>query len=215
MPSMTLCRLAEEARELGQKLIEKGIYFQLPLPEQRIRNFEREYMIRLPEDYRAVLCLIGNGTYPSGGLLPLSYVPYEYPVPYKDLLIKLSDPFPLTQNLVFDEVEECLSEDFLDSLNHGHLVLASDDYLTHWILIVEGPARGEVWRRKSDYGFTRWATKMNFFTWLEERLMLLGTETSETSDEESDLSMDCDTLTDEASDYEWEDVKDDVFRSSP
>ncbi|KAK9764368.1 hypothetical protein K7432_008175 [Basidiobolus ranarum] len=206
MPALTLCTITEEARELGQRLIEGDIYFQLPLSEQKIIEFEREHFIRLPEDYRTVLSQIGNGTCPSGGLLPLSYVPYEYPVPYNDLLKNLSEPFPLTENLIFDEVEDGLSEEFLDSLNHGHLVLASDDYLTHWILIVEGPSRGEVWRRKSDFGFTRWVAKMEFFNWLEARLEILKSRIEESSEEDSDMDMD----TDEDSDCEWEDVKDDL-----
>ncbi|KAK9767981.1 hypothetical protein K7432_001751 [Basidiobolus ranarum] len=206
MPALTLCGVREEARELGQRLFEEDIYFQLPLTEPKIIEFEREHFIRLPEDYRIVLSQVGNGTCPSGGILPLGYVPYEYPVPYNDLLRNLCEPFPLTEDFIF-EAEGNLEEDFLDSLNHGHLVLASDDYLSHWILIVEGPSRGEVWRRKSDIGFTRCAAKMEFLGWLEERLIALKSRIEETSDDDSDMGMD----TDEESDGEWEeDVKDEV-----
>ncbi|ORX84000.1 hypothetical protein K493DRAFT_307515 [Basidiobolus meristosporus CBS 931.73] len=205
MPALTLCRVKEDARELGQRLFEEDIYFQLPISEQKILEFEREHFVRLPEDYRALLSQVGNGTCPSSGLLPLGYVPYEYPVPYSDLLRNLCEPFPLTENFLFDAAGS-LDENFLDSLNHGHIVLASDDYLNHWILIVEGPSRGEVWRRKSDVGFTRWASRAEFFSWLEARLITLKSSTEETSDEDSDMCMD----TDEESEGEWdEDIKED------
>ncbi|KAK9701439.1 hypothetical protein K7432_011707 [Basidiobolus ranarum] len=190
MPALTLERVTDEARALGQRLYDEDIYFEPPLDEFQIVEFERDNFIRLPEDYRAFLIHIGNGSSETfgqaEGILPLDEAPHRYPVPQSELRALMSLPFPLSNDHNYQTNIEG------EELNQGHLVIGYDDYETFYILIIEGPCRGEIWQRKLDFGFVRCACRAGLFSWLEDRFMSLKNRLYSSSSNEDELEMELD-----------------------
>ncbi|KAK9766105.1 hypothetical protein K7432_005067 [Basidiobolus ranarum] len=184
MPALTLDKVIEEARDLEQRLYHEDIYFEPPLEELLVVEFERNHSIRLPETYRAFLTQIGNGSSETfgqaEGILPLDEAPHRYPISQSELRTLMSSPFPLRN----DQSHQFLLEPH--ELNQGHLVIGCDDYETFYLLIIEGPCRGEIWQRKLDSGFMRCASRTDFFPWLEDRLLSLKNSLFSTSSEEED-----------------------------
>ncbi|SAM05336.1 hypothetical protein [Absidia glauca] len=98
MPALTLDRLQAAVCFLKMSLDDHGVRFAPPLSAQALEKFECEHTVRLPEDYRFFLTLIGNGGQ-SGpcfeGVLPLGVFPFTSNP--ESLLNNLPDLFPFTE----------------------------------------------------------------------------------------------------------------------
>ncbi|QIJ61761.1 SMI1/KNR4 family protein [Streptomyces sp. JB150] len=112
---------------------------------EKLRAFEAEHGIVLPEPYRTFVAEITDGSRqgpPAYGLLALGEVPRGS---WSDPAARdLGKPFPLTEAWLWEEDED---EPDLDAvLRHGSVVLGTDGCAMDWHLIVTGPHRGHLWQ---------------------------------------------------------------------
>jgi len=112
---------------------------------EKVRAFEAEHGIALPEPYRTFVAEITDGSYqgpPEFGLLALGELPQVSQSDRADR--DLSKPFPLTEAWLWEEDDD---EPDLDAVfEHGSIVLGTDGCAMDWHLIVTGPHRGHVWQ---------------------------------------------------------------------
>ena len=116
-----------------------------PLGEDVVAIFEAEHGIRLPEPYRTFVATIGDGADgpPHYGLLPLGQASDtdSHPVAAGSL----REPFPLTDSWVW-EGDSSADDAEVESVHlSGILPLGTDGDGMDYVLVVTGPARGQVW----------------------------------------------------------------------
>lgn len=120
-----------------------------PLGWDRVRSFEREHRIVLPEPYRTFVAEISNGSSegpPDYGFVGLGQLPSDWGADRPRRV--LAEPFPLTEAWIWEDETRPEDEwaDDLDAVfDHGSLVLGTDGCGLYWHLIVTGPHRGHIW----------------------------------------------------------------------
>lgn len=116
---------------------------------EAVRAFEEDHGVVLPEPYRTFVAEIADGSHsgpPEFGLLSLTDLPDDWAD--DDQERDLSQPFPLTQALMWEEGSHPsgASEEVLGHVHHhGSIVLGTDGCAMNWHLIVTGPHRGHIW----------------------------------------------------------------------
>jgi hypothetical protein len=107
-----------------------GFFPRLSLAE--VQDFEQQYQVKLPDDYRAFICQIGNGgAGPYYGLLPL--------VQGAGILER---PYPWTEPIQLDDEQEL--DAWLDEYP-GIIQLSHHGCGYYDFLVVHGEAVGTVW----------------------------------------------------------------------
>jgi len=128
--------------------------------------FESANRIRLPNDYRRFLAIVGNGgAGPFYGLAPLNADGQD-----------LSRPFPFTtatDAFADEELERLLNfrvgyPGILEICDHGCAVFSC--------LVVNGPAYGTIWDGREDLYPTGLTFGMWYRRWLERALRVLDNE---------------------------------------
>lgn len=160
--------------ELKKKLEKKrGCKLNPPMPLEELQKVEETFGITLPEEYRQFLLLAGNGgivppfTEECNELLPFPTDPQR--------LERLKTPFPLEKSELWEEDTEEDGQDFdaderMVCSGVGLIPLMQDetDEYGDWLLVVNGPAKGDVWLSTS-LGVMR-LTGCTFLDWLELHL---------------------------------------------
>jgi hypothetical protein len=124
--------------------------------ESEIVDFETEYNIRLPEDYRQFLLEVGgSGVNPGYKLYSLNEERRASPVNSD-----LQRPFPFQEKMDYENLQVVAQElgvyssdpdvgytwiEDIEPLNHGHLWVCYTGCQCWYILIVTGEARGQIW----------------------------------------------------------------------
>jgi hypothetical protein len=133
-----------------------------------LANFEREFNIKLPQDYASFLTRIGNGGVgPYYGLYSLNDAVTDDPG--HKCRNFLATPFPLTEFFnPFDDDDDATDDDlFDDQYICGSIVLAHQGCGYYDRLVITGPQAGQVWSdgRVSDQGIA--PLGCDFYTWYD------------------------------------------------
>ncbi|KAI8083122.1 uncharacterized protein BX664DRAFT_388219 [Halteromyces radiatus] len=188
MPGVTLDGLKSIIWQLKDQLEEQGIRFFPIIQSYDLTRFENEHTVRLPEDYRLFLTMVGNGGKCSPcreGLLPLGTFPTYFNGRQTSFLRGLPDLFPFDGPSVVP-----LSKRYSDNThsNHtsminrqnnssnripmvgGYLFLGTAAHNRHyfWILICGGSCRGEVWIMNTNGFYFPTSTRMKFHEWMDD-----------------------------------------------
>lgn len=154
-----------------------------------VLNFEKEYNLELPEDYKAFLFHMGNGgiSYansaagPGYGIFPLGKNVDEF-IPEntnqflkEDCVIypKMSDDFWSDLNKNIEEDEDISTEDFdleLGKIFSGLLPVGTQGCTYYYALVLNGEFKGRVVNVDSDRQKPYFAFESNFLDWYERWL---------------------------------------------
>jgi hypothetical protein len=136
-----------------------------PLSESELTAFEFANRIRLPDDYRRFLAVVGNGgAGPFYGLEPLGTFGRD-----------LSQPFQVTT------ATDALTHEDLERLGDRHEYPGILEFCHHGCaiysyLVVNGPSYGTIWDGREDFHPTGLAFGVWYRRWLERALRTLGNE---------------------------------------
>ncbi len=125
-----------------------GLNFAPPATEAEVGAFEKEFNITLPEDYRAFLLEIGNGSHPSHrvktpwyqlySLQEIQSVPHDY---FDGIPSKV---FPHVDGY-FDDPFDNLGRGMIESQMNGTMHLTAHGCATFSFLVLDGKERGHMW----------------------------------------------------------------------
>ncbi len=158
-----------------------------PLTPTRLTTFEKRYRIQLPEDYRAFLCMLGDGgPGPSSGIFSL-----DKALRYQRMIVPahlLRTPFPHT--VAYDPNEDPEWQAILAQATRGELIRAEVESAEMYLaagtlalnheasgdvhrLVVSGPTAGQMWldARSRDQGF--FPLHVTFLEWYERWLQAM------------------------------------------
>jgi hypothetical protein len=164
---------------------EHGFRFAPPLAEEQVAAFEKRYGIELPDDYRAFITRIANGgAGPAYGMYTLEeahqkerreLVPDDFlrtPFLHAQAYDPNNDPEVAAFFARIDRGEIPALEEYRHDLYEtaGTLALCHEGCGYLHLLIVTGPARGQMWLdgRCSDQGF--FPLGVGFLDWYEKWL---------------------------------------------
>jgi hypothetical protein len=114
------------------------------LGEEQVLAWEAEHHVTLPEPFRTFVAKVSNGSVlgpPDDGLLPLGWLPDDYPAPERDL----AADFPLTSTWFWEDDPEADKERSQAVFSDGAVVLGASDGPLYWLLVISGPQRGNIW----------------------------------------------------------------------
>ena len=121
-----------------------------PLGWERVRAFEAERGVVLPEPYRTFTAEICGGGYASGppeyGLVALGALPDDWGRGRPER--NLAKPFPLAETWIWEgdpEADEKPEELYDAITDHGSIVLGTEGCGMYWHLILNGGQRGRIW----------------------------------------------------------------------
>ncbi|WP_435007559.1 SMI1/KNR4 family protein [Tundrisphaera lichenicola] len=158
---------------IRRKLEASGKSLNPTLSQVEVEDFESRHGIRLPDAYRTYLLELGNG---GDG-------PTEYGVPRlgevaDDMnreeaelwtsLPKVREDFPFTKRWIWEADEET-EEGASDDIPLGSLYIGNDGCGMYWHLIINGPARGQVWLFDEN-GIAPTIPPRDFLQWYEDGL---------------------------------------------
>lgn len=135
-------------KRINEKLQPLNYHLNPCLSIAEVETFEKTYGIRLPKGYRNFLTYLGNGGEgpPFYGLLKLGTQPSDFKIKYDKKI--LQKPFPFTETWIWDDqtgLTEEPSEEELEKVDHGMILLGNDGCAQYWFLVITGPERGNVW----------------------------------------------------------------------
>ncbi|MFE2022973.1 SMI1/KNR4 family protein [Streptomyces sp. NPDC059499] len=127
----------------------------------------------LPEPYRSLVAEIANGSSlgppEDGGLRPLGRLTPGRPYQAER---KPAAPFPLQETWAWEgePLAADHNERVTDVYGNGSVVLGTDDELSYWVLVVNGPQRGKIWL-VSDVGAYQYPgpEAFGFLEWVQRR----------------------------------------------
>ena len=154
--------------QIQQEVCSRTLELAPALSEADIGRFEYEHSVTLPEDFREFILQVENGGDgpPEYGLLPLGNLGPDCPPILADGYgDRLNKPFPLTEHWLWENSDQTReTEDRIQSLANGVLLLGADGCGEYWILVVSGQCRGEVWQLAED-GVQPCAPRRTFVSW--------------------------------------------------
>lgn len=144
-----------------------------PLSESKLKSFELNHGIELPDGYRKFLLTIGDGGIgpPSYGLAKLGEVAPDMQPEQRDCWSKLErirEQFPFTRCWVWEN-GEISDEGMSDDLENGCIYIGNDGCGMYWYLVVTGPDRGIPWMICGE-GIQPVCPKRDFLQWYEDWL---------------------------------------------
>lgn len=158
--------LSPRLKSLARRMHEQELELGPKRRESELAAFERTHGVTLPTDYRRFLLEIGDGCVdgpPAEGLLALGRVPDEHYRSADEALARLREPFTATETWIRDDEPDA------DGVDRGALVLGTDGDGAHYLLIVTGPARGQVWSY-ADVAVAPLDPPVDFLGWVEDWL---------------------------------------------
>jgi hypothetical protein len=173
------------AHAIKHRLARTRVKLGPPLPKKELKAWERAHRVRLPEEYRQFLLVVGDGGDgpPHYGCWPLREddllaLDEGYDWARGDhLRTSLRRPFPLTEAWAgFDEDPDYELDDDdwaeLERQERGALTIGTDGCTYFWKLIVTGGAAGQVWLRDGTDRLEPRATDFLswYGDWLDKRL---------------------------------------------
>jgi hypothetical protein len=137
-----------------------------PASVREVQQFESEFEVELPDDYKEFLLKIGNGgAGPYYGLYSLNDAVSDDP--FHKSRAFLSAHFPLED--AFNPYSESATDDeiFDDKYIAGSIILAHQGCGYYDRLVISGPQRGQVWTdaRVSDQGIV--PLNCDFYGWYD------------------------------------------------
>nr|WP_299175593.1 SMI1/KNR4 family protein [uncultured Allomuricauda sp.] len=187
-----IAKLKELLFENSQYLNKTERFQYLPLNIAEVKAFENRHKIVLPAGYRDFLLHIGNGgPGPGQGILPL-----DIGKTYTNLPSPWVDPIVFNKQFQYDKkeeldvfnnrIEQILTDKKSDTAlvynaaDNGVLCIADSGGGTYFILVVNGPNKGQIWVNAlvSDGGFVQQADSFAewYEKWLNEKIQLLKNE---------------------------------------
>jgi len=168
-----IAELAERDTEMvtfGASTFGHGHHYRMNdvLAADELARFEREFGVRLPQDYASFLTRIGDGGIgPYYGLYSLNDSVSDAPDhKCRDFL---ASPFPLTEFFnPFDDDENATDDELCeDRYILGSIVLSHQGCGYYDRLVITGPQAGHVWTdgRVSDQGIA--PLGCDFYTWYD------------------------------------------------
>ena len=154
-----------------------------PLTERAIQAIENTHMVRLPEEYRTFLMVIGNGGKTSEYAPGPGYHGYSLQLSLAKLEGELAAKFPYESAwkpnfTAYKSPVDYYTE--LENPEHVQGTLEVSDYGCSWFarLVIKGPERGNVWfdDRGSDAGLyphtinNAGLERVSFLTWYDQWL---------------------------------------------
>lgn len=143
-----------ELKEKTNKLKKFGYEFNNCLSEKKIRKFEKKFKIKLPEDYRNYLKIIGNGGDGSYGINKLENA-YPLTLYYDDYFDKRTGFRKVKRNFLYSENIERNAEIFRNLYHcksakkhnsyQGSLVLVDYGCNNYYFMEVTGKNPGRIW----------------------------------------------------------------------
>ncbi|MBD2126785.1 SMI1/KNR4 family protein [Microcoleus sp. ZQ-A2] len=154
------------------------------LTKKQVANFEQQYKITLPEDYRSFLLHIGNGgsgryggAGPCYGILSLEKSLAEIKIEIKNFGLNfLSEPFPLKESDALDCIHKRNRElpfYFIDEDYPlcGSLPICHQGCGWMYVLVVSGEQKGKIWTAGEGWcPFYYEDNQIDFLTWYEDWL---------------------------------------------
>jgi hypothetical protein len=145
-----------------------------PATEDEVARFEVEHGVTLPPEYRWFLLNAGNGGHgpPYYGIEPLSDRAIEaggFMAPERNHNGRLAEPF-LAREDDWSEREPEEADEEWAAREAGRLLLGTDGCAILWVLVLNGDARGEVWRLGDDTARRSAPTFLDWYVeWLDAR----------------------------------------------
>lgn len=144
---------------LELNLVRAGEDLAPPMTELDLARFEGAHSVRLPNEYRKFVTVLSSGCRggpPDSGLTPPGE---DVELPSPNMYARLSQPFELRERYVLGNAQRFLQ---------GLLVLGADGCGQFWLLVVTGPARGQIWSL-SEEALQPWYGR-GFYDWMEHWL---------------------------------------------
>ena len=148
-------------RLIERKLRLRNIQLDPPIDMSEVEAFERRRGVTLPEGYRRFITEIGNGGEgpPAYGMQPFPDVLWDDE--------DISKPFDFSEFWSPTDPEQ--DDARAAQTRHGNLRLGEDGCEMHWILIVVGPERGNVWDL-FEHNVEPCRDRRDFLTWYDDWL---------------------------------------------
>jgi len=158
---------------IASKTKKQGRILNPPIGENKVKEFELAYGIKLPDGYREFIVRVGNGGEgpPHYGLAPLGHTAGDMPREQEKNWIELphiQKSFPFTRYWIWDQGEQT-DEGTIDQVAYGSIYIGNDGCGCYWHLIITGPERGNVWMISGE-GIQPACPKRDFLTWYEDWL---------------------------------------------
>ena len=145
-----------------------------PASEAEVADFESQHGVRLPAGYRWFVTRIGNGGEgpPYYGLEPLSPRLIEQNSllsAQENVNVHLRDEFP-AEEADWTEAEPQEADVRWAAYEAGRLLLGTEGCAILWVLVLTGPAQGQVWRLGDDTATRAASSFLEWYAaWLSSR----------------------------------------------
>jgi hypothetical protein len=165
--------MKQHIARIRAKVVALDIAIDPVLSESEVNDYELQYGVRLPEEYRQYLLRVGNGCVgpPAFGLDPLgSTLNDSSTKPDVDICGERNahKAFPFTQHWIWEDGD--LSREGTErDVKFGTIRLGIEDSGSDWYLVVTGPDRGIPWMIAYQ-GIQPVCPKRGFLQWFEDWL---------------------------------------------
>jgi hypothetical protein len=165
--------MEERVQRIRRKIAASSKTLNPCLNQRMVEAFEDRHGIRLPEEYREFLLMIGNGGYgpPSYGVSRLGETASDMGKDEKDFwtgLPRIKEPFPFTKPWIWEDGDGS-EEGAREQVDCGSIYVGNDGCGQYWHLIVTGPERGNVWQF-CGVGIAPTEPRRDFLRWYEDWL---------------------------------------------
>lgn len=156
----------KEIAKLKEKIFESAIKLNEAAKESDIVNFETEYNIKFPENYRSFITQIGNGLtmFDEDGNVQASFNPLATCEFDKK---GISKNFRYKDAWIWEEDETATNRKINNALSNGSICLSDTGCGTEYHLIINGPSRGQIWMFTGE-GVVPFDTCSDFLDWVNE-----------------------------------------------
>lgn len=144
-------------QRIKNKIEHNGITLNDIISIEKIRDFEKEYNICLPEELVLFYSEIGNGGKMIDGFCLKRFEELDFDI------CKIKEEFIFTDYWIWEEDN---NEDLLNEIDKGNIELIDIGDCQRWNIIITGKERGQMWFF-TDVGIQPCAPKRSFLSWFE------------------------------------------------